>query len=102
MDTLIATINAFLTCNNGLLIITTIIDNYEDSIIAAGAVTTLLTLVTNSTATIVQFNTLTSRVAFLSALEPESDSKQDPTKLPLEIVIPIALFSKSVSCGTIT
>ena len=102
MDTLIATINAFSTCNNGLLIITTIIDNYEDSIIAAGAVTTLLTLVTDSTATIVQFNTLTSRVAFLSALEPESDSKQDPSKLPLETVTPIALFFKSVSCGTIT
>ena len=102
MDTLIATINAFSTCNNGLLIITTIIDNNEDSIIAAGAIATLLTLVTNSTAPIVQFNTLTSRVAFLSALEPESDSKQNPAKLSLETVIPTALVSKSVSSGTIT
>jgi hypothetical protein len=102
MDSLISIIVAWLTCINGFFIVTSIIDNHEDSIIAAGAVTTLLTLVANSTATIVQFNTLTSCVAFLSALEPESDSKQDPTKLPLEIVIPIALFSKSVSCGTIT
>ena len=90
MDSITSVYSA--SCNNGLLIVTIIIDNDEESSIAAGTATTFLTLITNSTAAIVQFHSVTSRIAFTTpAFEPnapvniklELDSEQDSTKLTL-------------------
>ena len=107
MDSLISIIVAWLTCINGFFIVTTIIDNHEDSIIAAGVVTTF---VTNSTATIVQFNSMTSRITFTTAalehfikcfVEPELDSKPNPTQLTLAAEITRALVSSLIRRATI-